>query len=298
MATAKVVFAAEPKDFNGTPAKLQDFNASLSLYFLTYKREFNTDAHKILYTLSKCKEGSTMTFVRNYLTSKTVNSVITIGTNAGFYMEFQSRFTDPNLTRAKQHELDLMQQGTHTAKEFFIEFDLICQQAGYSDATVHITYLINLLEKTVLNKVLIQRIYQTIPIPNTYDAYKASALQHNAQWHWAKAIEAICQGKPLPKQSSTSSTSSATDSKTGHSGCEDAPMDIDATSGKRCKGKKGKTHSHSKLKCFNCGQFGHFAKDCKNKRTMRKYDIWAMSATEKRELLDELAKADEHEKDF
>ena len=94
---------------------------------------------------------------------------------------------------------------------------------------------------------------------------------------------------------------STTTSKTnGNTNSEDVPMDIDAQSGRQGKkGKKGKGKFLDKVKdkihCFNCGQFGHYAKECKNEWTMQKYDIHSMSADEKRALLDELAKVKEYE---
>jgi len=310
MATAKVVFASEPKDFDGTPAQVENFMNSITLYFFAYSAKFAKDDRKVLYHLSKCKEGNAAIFARNYIATNTTvtpatantpaSSTLKLGSYYDFETEFRTSFTDPNLACNKHHLLDTMQQGNHTAKDFFNEFDLVCQQAGYGDAVTHVLYLISLLEKSALNPILIQKIYQTVPVPNTYAAFKASALQHDSQWRQARAVTAIRQGKPVPKLPSTMSTSTTTSKTNGNPTSEEVPMDVDAQSGRRGrKGKKGKgkflDKVKDKIRCFNCGQFGHYAKECKNERITWKYDIRAMSADEKRALLDEFAETEEYE---
>src|ERR1700722_17892707 len=82
MATAKVVFASEPKDFDGTPAQVENFMNSITLYFFAYSTEFNKDDRKVLYHLSKCKEGNAAIFARNYIASKTTVTPATANTPA------------------------------------------------------------------------------------------------------------------------------------------------------------------------------------------------------------------------
>ena len=53
---------------------------------------------------------------------------------------------------------------------------------------------------------------------------------------------------------------------------KEVPMDVDAQSGRQGhKGKKGKgkflDKVKDKIRCFNCGQFGHYTKECKNEQT-------------------------------
>ena len=167
MATTKVIFTSKPKDFDGTPVQVENFMNSITLYFFAYPSEFAKDERKVLYHLSKCKEGNTAIFARNYIAAKTTitpatantpaQSVFRPGSYYNFENEFHTSFTDPNLMHNKRHLLDTMQQGNRTAKDFFNKFDLVRQQAGYGDAVTHVLYLISLLEKSALNLVLIQK---------------------------------------------------------------------------------------------------------------------------------------------
>ncbi|SJL12543.1 uncharacterized protein ARMOST_15971 [Armillaria ostoyae] len=206
------------------------------------------DKSKILFILSYMREGLAGMWAETYMDDHFDGDQFNVGTYAEFIKELDQAFLDPTLEEYANAKLKTIRQGRRPVQEFFIEFDRLRQDAGWSEDE---DYVATLLPRALNNRLVEKIYYFSLPgreVPTTYQGWKERALELDARYWQGRIMSAArsdgsSSGKGTPREGSIVDGEVAT---------SDGGMD---TAEMRRRGL-----------CFNCGKHGHLARNCRNIR--------------------------------
>jgi hypothetical protein len=288
-AVTKKIKMALPDKFDGTASKANAFFWQVYLYTTANWDIYTTNKDKIMFVLSFMKSGVTGHWA-NVVVDEAMTSTATLpwGMYAMFLAKAKKVFINPNKLTNTQHQLTNLQQGTEMVEEFFVEFEQAWHNTGYSTG-----YDLVLIEKLNLavNKQVVDKIYDLMVIPTTYDNYKKKAINLNN--NWCHLISMCCihsstssapstlnksfsMNKPLPPWPDSSPSKPVVTRKDSTGtvfGGKRQPMVIDQAVYQK--------DGH----CFNCHKTGHVARDCPEKKSLDVHVMKTKSVEDKDDLI-------------
>lgn len=231
-----------PKPFDGRRTEYRKFRQSVRLCLAAHKGSMDYKS-KILFILSYMREGLAGMWAETYMGDHFDGDQFNVGTYAEFIRELDLAFLDPILEEYAKAKLETLRQGRRPAREFFIEFDRLRQDAGWSE-----NYVAMALFPRALNNRLVEKICLSLrEVPTTYQGWKERAIELDDRYWQSRVMSAArsdgSSGKGTPREGSIVDGEVAT----GDGGMDSAEMR-----------KRGL--------CFNCGKHGHLARNCRNIR--------------------------------
>lgn len=297
-----------PTVFDGSFKDYKRFMRELSIFLAGY--QVADDAVKITTTLSFMRGGYADEFVQ-----ETVNlamaadpAVMDWGTWTAFLARLDNCFKDKNFTQSAREKLEHFQQGKMLVDTYITQLESLFTDAGFAatptstDPTVIAANAaanaekIRILEKSVNGNILDTIYSSDNAIPTTYNGYRDKILQlgrMRERYRQFRSITSPSSSSPTPHVSQQPKTPGPqfhthihppADKKTGSGityGGTGQPMDI------------GKTHQ--RLRCFNCGEFGHMRRECPKEK---KVDIRNLMVELEEELAELKAEVESGESDF
>jgi hypothetical protein len=279
---------ALPDKFNGTASKADAFFQQVYLYTTANQDVYNTNEDKIMFILSFMKSGVAGCWA-NVVVDEAMASTTTSpwGTYATFLAKAKKVFVNPNKLTNTQHQLTNLQQGTETVEEFFVEFEQAWHNTGYS--TGYNPVLIKKLDLAV-NKQVVDKIYDLMVIPTTYNDYKKKAINlnnnqcclvsmchmHSSTLSTPSTSKSFSMNKPLPPWPDSSPSKPVVTKKdlTGTIfGGKGQPMVIDQAA------------YWKESCCFNCHKTRHIARDCPEKKSLDVHVVKTESIEDKDDLI-------------
>lgn len=264
MPSSKVILATTPPFFSGNKSKWNNFYDSLSTYIAAYDEDLDTNKKKIFFTISflRNEDGSDCTaadWVRNWKKRTFTNGALPATyTFTTLITELEAAFKDQNLAQIAHAKLTNTRQGKMTLTEFFQQFELNADQAGYSPNspdTGYNSFLNELLEDLVNHDIVSQIYIGGTTLPTTYAGFKERLIQidanrererirHNRRGHFVpKAPQTSTQTPPMSSSSAPNLAKSLAHGP--------VPMDVDK-----------QKQSRKPFSCYNCGKEGHMARNC------------------------------------
>ena len=144
------------------------------LYIHANQKAFPTDESKILFALSFMTEGMPVTWALDFNEEVMSRTVWNFGTWAAFKDKLKVSFEDKEKAKNTHTALHQLKQGTQTADEFFLQFELLCRAAGITDDGE----LVAFLEGGAINrKILTQIYYSNDKLPENYEAWKKKIIK-------------------------------------------------------------------------------------------------------------------------
>ena len=183
-------------------------------------------------------------------------------TTKALFEELTLRFQVISERDYARHKIENFKQGTMRVDDFMVEFEALVAKSGIKDQEQTI---VDLLERNT-NREIIKELFKQGRRKTTGDATSTEILQigrsmemfqymTNSTWSKGSTGSGSHQSKPAG-QASTKPPAAP----------QYVPMDVDAA------------RTKSKVQCYKCRGYGHFARDCK-----RKVDVRAMDYEEIRQ---------------
>src|SRR6266446_8883085 len=112
-----------PSPFSGVQDDLDCFKAECSLYLSMRQSEFLDEHSNVLFILSYMKGGSTGPWAMQKINSILYSANLEEVTWAGFILELDEMFVDPNHQATAQRKLATLHQGDSSVEELIQEFN-------------------------------------------------------------------------------------------------------------------------------------------------------------------------------
>jgi uncharacterized protein YmfQ (DUF2313 family) len=208
---------APPKSFDGNEEQYPTWKRQVKLFIRANAAQLPTDESKQLVALSHMQDGKASRWadmITEHIIAGTFGETIAIpavaavaatgNTPARAAVPASTRFTPatwdqfwgladtvfnpPNTQNDAALKLDRMTQGQKSAEEFFIEFNMQADLAGYADAAFD-THKIRLCNQR-LNKALVDNIHNTATLPTTWTDYQTRARALDNNFRIGRAVRA------------------------------------------------------------------------------------------------------------
>src|SRR5258708_35663377 len=122
-----------PSPFSGVQDNLDCFKAECSLYLSMSQSEFLDKCSNVLFVLSYMKGGSTVPWATQKISSILYPANTEEVTWAGFVLELDKMFADPNHQATTQRKLATLCQGDSSVEELIQEFEIHGPISGLVD---------------------------------------------------------------------------------------------------------------------------------------------------------------------
>src|SRR5258707_14635446 len=172
-----------PSPFSGAQDDLDCFKAECSLYLSMRHSEFPDKCSNILFVLLYMKGGT----AGPWATQK-INSILYLAdaeevTWAGFVLELDKMFVDPNHQAAAQRKLTTRNQGDSLVEGLIQEFEIHGPISGFGDVG-----LVDCFEQAI-HPQLRESISHLEPMPTTWLEWKCKASLLDNQWRWFRDMQ-------------------------------------------------------------------------------------------------------------
>src|SRR6266446_6650916 len=165
-----------PSPFSGAQDNLDCFKAEGSLYLSMRQSEFLDECSNVLFVLSYMKGGSTGPWAMQKINSILYPANMEEVTWAGFILELDKMFADPNHQATTQRKLATLHQGNSSVEELIQEFKIHGPISGLGDVGLVDHF------KQVIHPHLRESIYHLEPMPSTWAEWKHKTSLLNNQW--------------------------------------------------------------------------------------------------------------------
>src|SRR5258708_4113062 len=165
-----------PSPFSGVQDNLDHFKAECSLYLSMSQSEFLDERSNVLFILSYMKGGSPGPWAMQKINSILYPANPEEVTWAGFILELDEMFADPNHQATTWRKLATLHQGNSSVEELIQEFEIHGPISGLGDVG-----LVDQFEQ-VIHPHLQESIYWLKPMPTTWAEWKCKTSLLDNQW--------------------------------------------------------------------------------------------------------------------
>src|SRR5258705_3773567 len=267
--TLKPPKVAAPSPFSHTQDDLDCFKAECSLYLSMRHSKFPDECSNVLFVLSYMKGGTAGPWATQRINSILYLSEAEEVTWAGFVLELNKMFADPNCQATARRKLATLHQGDSSVEELIQEFEIHGPISGLGNIG-----LVDCFEQAI-HPQLQESIYHLEPMPTTWLEWKCKASLLDNQWRRFRDMQPkattnwMFSSHPPPAIVLTAATSSPSSRLSAPAASSvPQPMDLDRTH----LVKRDPCHGL----CFNCGKPGHIVKVCQGPGHQ---NIWNIDAT-------------------
>src|SRR5258707_5004642 len=134
--TPKPPKVVTPSPFSGTQDDLDCFKAECSLYLSMRHSKFLDECSNILFVLSHMKGGTAGPWATQRINSILYLSEAEEVTWAGFVLELNEMFVDPNCQATARRKLATLHQGDSSVEELIQEFEIHGPISGLGDVAL------------------------------------------------------------------------------------------------------------------------------------------------------------------
>ena len=262
----------KPDEFTGDTALVDTFLRQCRTYFLTFPTM--NDESKILFALSYLKgpiAGRWADRQHDAIQGGEAEALTEWEGEGGFVEVFKDVFGDPDRQATARHRLALIKQGTKTAEQFIIDFEILEADANLGDGALIEHF------KKALQRRLVERIYSLETLPTElrewkdyarrFDRHQRQYLEWEAQTRLSMpivrprpAVRTDFQQRrpPFGQQLNTFRPRFNAFNFAGNRAQDPMPMEVDRA--QRLGGNRGPRP----LVCWKCGGEGHRQNECPN----------------------------------